>query len=311
MRFFILKLLLFLALLASAYAFLVNRLSEGYVDMYYPKYTQGASSLVIGLSRADQGIDPKTVTENINQEIDLPLINFAANQYYYGEVYLEAIKKKLIRANGKGVFILSASPGSFTAPIGFGAEGIKKMDEKAAIGKTEYFNSNPNYSYIINCYGEGLYHALLAQRAPGNVITHDNGWNEVLASGSDFTLSDALKMDWKRQNLAYFQRRLPKEETKSYRWEWFGKTIEYLMDKGQVILVRMPADKEIIDFENENSPNFRKSMDSITKVHQIPYLDYSKNAPGYETYDGSHLHSESAIQFSTQLAKDMAVHIKR
>ena len=52
-------------------------------------------------------------------------------------------------------------------------------------------------------------------------------------------------------------------------------------------------------------------MDSITKVHQIPYLDYSKNAPGYKTYDGSHLHSESAIQFSTQLAKDMAVHIKR
>ncbi|WP_010517365.1 hypothetical protein [Croceivirga radicis] len=311
MRYFILKLILFFTLFAMAYAFMVNKLSEGYVDMYYPKYTQDAGSLVIGLSRADQGIDPKTVADNINQEINLPLVNFAANQYYYGEVYLEAIKKKFSKKKDNGLFILSVSPGSFTAPIGFGAEGIKKMDEKAAIGKSEDFNSNPNYSYIINCYGQGLYHALFAQRAPGNVITHNNGWNEVLVSGSDFTLSDALKMDWKRQNLAYFQRRLPKEETKSYRLEWFGRTIEYLKDKGQVLLVRMPADKEIIDFENENSPNFRKSMDSITKIHQIPYLDYSENTSGYETYDGSHLHSESAIQFSTQLAKDMAVHIKK
>lgn len=311
MRYFILKLILFCVLLASAYAFMVNRLSEGYVDMYYPKYTQDAGSLVIGLSRADQGIAPKTVSENLDRKIDLPLVNFAANQYYYGEVYLEAIKKKLKKGNHKGMFILSVSPGSFTAPIGFGAEGIKKMDEKAAIGKTEDFSSDPNYSYIINCYGQGLYHALFTQRAPGNVITHNNGWNEVLVSGNDFTLSDALKLDWKRQNIAYFQRRLPKEETKSYRWEWFGRTIEYLKDKGQVVLVRMPADKEIIDFENENSPNFRKSMDSITKIHQIPYLDYSINTQDYETYDGSHLHSESAIQFSTQLAKDMAVHIKK
>ncbi|MBR9853728.1 MAG: hypothetical protein GYB37_04005 [Algicola sp.] len=311
MRYFILKLTLFFSLLASAYLFMVNKLSEGYVDMYYPKYTQHAGGLVIGLSRADQGIDPKTIVENLELKTDLPLINFAANQYYYGEVYLEGIKQKLKHGSGNGLFILSVSPGSFTGPIGFGTKGIKEMDGKTAMGKAEDFNSDPNYSYIINCYGQGLYHALFAQRAPGNMITHDNGWNEILTSGSDFVLSDALKMDWKRQNLDYFQRRLPKEETKDYRWEWFGKTIEYLRDKGQVVLVRMPADKEVFDFENSNSLNFDRSMDSIIKIHQIPYLDYSKNSSYFETYDGSHLHSGSAIQFSTQLAKDIGVHIKK
>jgi hypothetical protein len=68
----------------------------------------------------------------------------------------------------------------------------------------------------------------------------------------------------------------------------------------------MPADGEIISFENEHLPAFNAMVDSVAKVYQVPYLDYSESRPGFGTYDGSHLYSETAKEFSTILAKDIS-----
>ncbi|MCB0373552.1 MAG: hypothetical protein KDD31_11120 [Muricauda sp.] len=306
MRIFILKIVVFCTLLASAYLLMVHKLSEGYVDMYYPKFTQKAGSLVIGLSRADEGIDPETILNNLPEKSDQSLVNFASNQNYYGKVYMDAIKEKLDDSAENRFFILSISPGSFTAPKGFGTKGIEAMDTKTPIGKTFDFTSNPNYSYIMNCYGSGLYNAFLDVDSADNLTSHDNGWNEISLKSNTFTITKDLMFDWKRQNLAYFERRLPKEEVKTYRLEWFGKTIEYLKNKGTVFLVRMPADEEIVSFENEHLPTFNAMVDSVAKVYKVPYLDYSESRPGFGTYDGSHLYSETAKEFSTILAKDMS-----
>lgn len=292
--------------MASAYLLMVHKLSEGYVDMYYPKFTQKAGSLVIGLSRADEGIDPETILNNLPKKSDQSLVNFASNQNYYGKVYLEAIKHKLDDSGENRFFILTISPGSFTAPKGFGTKGIEAMDTKTPIGKTSDFTSNPNYSYIMNCYGNSLYNVFLDVDSADNLTSHQNGWNEISLKSNTFTITKDLMFDWKRQNLAYFERRSPKEEVKTYRLEWFGKTIEYLKNKGRVFLVRMPADEEIISFENEHLPTFNAMVDSITKIYQVPYLDYSESRPGFGTYDGSHLYSETAKEFSTVLAKDMS-----
>lgn len=311
MRIFILKIVVFCTLLASAYLLMVNKLSEGYVDMYYSKFTQKAESLIIGLSRADEGIDPETILNNLPKTVDQSLVNFASNQNYYGRVYLEAIKNKLNDGKEAPFFILTISPGSFTAPKGFGTKGIEAMDTKTAIGKTSDFTSNPNYSYIMNCYGGGLYNAFLDVDSGGNLTSHDNGWNEISLKSNTFTITKDLMFDWKRQNLAYFERRLPKEEVKPYRLEWFGKTIEYLKNKGMVFLVRMPADQEIISFENKHLPTFNTMVDSITQVHQVPYLDYSNSQTEFGTYDGSHLYSETAKEFSAVLAKDMLPYLNK
>lgn len=311
MRLFILKIILFCTLLATVYLTMVHQLSEGYVDMYYPKFTQNAGSLILGLSRADEGIDPETLGNNLSKVMDTTLVNFASNQNYYGKVYLEAVKGKLDDSAVNRFFILSVSPGSFTAPKGFGTKGIEAMDSKTPIGKTSDFTSKPNYSYIMNCYGSGLYNAFLDVDSADNLTSHSNGWNEVSLKSNSLNITNDLIKDWKRQNLAYFERRLPNEELKAYRLEWFGKTIEYLKNKGAVFLVRMPADQEIIQFENEHLPNFNILMDSIADEYKIPFLDYSEVQPGFQTYDGSHLYAESAKEFSAVLAKDISKYLNR
>lgn len=312
MKVFILKITLFCALLVLSYLAMVHKLSEGYVDMYYPKFTQSAKSLIIGLSRADEGIDPYTLENGLPEEYNGPVVNFASNQNYFGSVYLDAIKEKLVDTGNskKRFFIVTVSPGSFTAPKGFGTKGIEAMDRKTAIGRANDFTSMPNYSYIMNCYGNGLYNAFIDSYSGGNLTTHTNGWNEVSLESPTFNITQEVIKDWKRKNLAYFERRLPKEEVKPYRLEWFGKTLEHLKKEGDVFLVRMPADKEIIEFENKNLPTFKTLMDSITHVYQIPYLDYSIGNKSFGTYDGSHLYSESAKEFSTILARDMLRHLK-
>ena len=84
------KLLLFSFVLSATYLLLVHKLSQGYVDMYYPKFTQPGGSLVLGLSRADQGIDPSLLREELRPaDFAAPFVNFASNQSYYGEVYPE------------------------------------------------------------------------------------------------------------------------------------------------------------------------------------------------------------------------------
>src|SRR5690606_31155919 len=205
MKNLILKSVFFCSLLAGSYLFLVDKLSEGHVDMNYPKFTQEAGSLIIGLSRADQGIDPEILESHfLSPGFNGPLINFASNQSYFGETYLNAIKKKLNADPGKRIFIVAVSPGSFSGPVGFGAKGIETMDKNTPIGKTKDFTSNPNYSYIMNCYGNGLYTALINERGWENLTSHANGWNEISLESKSSPITPALIGDWKKQNLAYY-----------------------------------------------------------------------------------------------------------
>lgn len=306
MKNLILKAVLFCSLMAIGYFLLVDKLSKGFVDMTYLKFTQEAGSLVIGLSRADLGIDPQTVEEQLIGFSDSgPLINFASNQYNFGETYLNAIKKKLNSSPDNRIFIITVSPGSFTAPKGFGAKGILSLDSKTAIGKTKDFTSYPNYSYIINCYGSGLYTALIENRDWDNLTPHDNGWNEISLESNSTPIGTELIEYWKRQNLAYYGRKLSMIEVKPYRKEWFVKTIEFLQSEGSVYLVRMPVDQEILNFENQSWEGFSTYIQDVASERNIPYFDYSHRSGRFATYDGSHLYSETAKEFSAQLAQDI------
>ncbi len=306
MKKLIIKTIFFCSILGGGYFLLVDQLSKGYVDMTYQKFTQEAGSLIIGLSRADLGIDPETIEDHIPEEtFNGPLINFASNQYNFGETYFKAIKRKLNTAPGKRIFIITVSPGSFTAPMGFGYKGIAAMDSKTGIGKTKDFTSNPNYSYIMNCYGNGLYTALIENRDWDNLTAHNNGWNEISLESKSTPIGKTLMGDWKRQNLAYYHRQLSQLEIKPYRKEWFVKTIEFLKSEGSVYLVRMPVDREILNFENQSWKEFNSYIRGVALEKNIPYFDYSQEGGKFATYDGSHLYSETAKEFSTQLAKDI------
>ena len=311
MKRFLIKLIVLVLLLTSVYLLLVDKLSKGYVDMYYNKFTERAGSLILGLSRADQGIAPHILERSlVEHDFELPLVNFASNQSFYGDVYHQAITKKLKNDMNTGLFILSVTPGSFTAPKGAGAKEIELFDEESVMGKADEFASNPNYNYIMNCYGQSLYNSIYNTTKWENLKTHLNGWNELQIKSSIMKITDKDINIWKSQNISFYERKSRTEEFQKIRLQAFLDIVTFLKGKGKVFLVRLPADSDVIALENKNHNNFDHQMDSIAKIYGIPYLNYSTRQGSLKTYDGSHLESESAKKFTALLSRDIGSYIK-
>ncbi len=291
--------------LIGAYFFFVDKLSEGYVDDYYNKFTQEAGSLVLGLSRGEQGIVPDIVEETFHGQIQTPVINFATNQSSYGEAYLRAVKRKLGINHKKGLFILSVTPGNFTAPQGMSDEEIIALDENTPMGKMDDFISSPNYEYIIDCYAYSLYNVFNPYKSQGPLLSHKNGWNEIRIDENPGPVVENDIANWKALTKKYYKRKLKEESISQYRIQSFIKTLNFLKEYGNVVMVRMPADVELIHLENDNWKDFDTKFDSIAKKHDVPYLNYSRLKDSLKTYDGSHLVSKSAKRFTRILSDDI------
>ena len=308
MKNFFFKTIIFCIILASTYAFFVNKLSKDYVDPYYNKFTQEAGGLILGLSRASEGISPEVIEEELDSgPFEKPMINFAMNvvQSSYGEIYLNGIKKKLKPNSKKGLFIVSVSPGSFTALSGMSDENIIDMDKEGIIGKIDNFTSAPNYSYIVNTYSQPLYNTLHDFDKWDHYNSHSNGWNEITQNGKTNNIKEADISYWKSLTIRYYKRRIKKEQLSNYRLNYFIDIIKYLKTVGNVFIVRLPADNDIIQIENDLWKNFDKQFDSISKNHDVKYLNYSTLGSHYKTYDGSHMLSNSAKKFTKLLSRDI------
>jgi hypothetical protein len=303
---FILKFLLFVLAFIGIYLFSVNKLSKGYVDSYYNKFTQEAGSLIIGISRANQAISPSIIEkEMVNINIDKPIVNFAVNSYQspYGEVYFNAIKAKLKKKSNQGLFILSVTPGNFTAQS-LEKEDILKIDKKTMIGKISHYSSSPNYDYIINNYSEPLYNLFYPLNWK-HQISHTDGWNEVKLEYGQQKISDNDILAWKAQTLKKNEKRAKSDTISIYRINSFISLIKYLKNKGNVFIVRLPSDIDIINLENEKWSSFNLEMSNIAKTNNVPFLNYTQQLNEYKTYDGSHLESESAKKFTKVLSDDI------
>lgn len=294
------------------YLFFVDKLAKGYVDPNYNKFTQEAGSLIIGLSRANEGISPYIIEAELKDYISFekPLINFALNEAHFGEVYYNAITKKTLNSNN-GIFILSISPGNFTAPLGLNGEKTFEFDKRLSIGKINNFTSAPNYDYIINNYETSLYNTLHNLDMWNHRTSHKNGWNEIKLKSYQDTIKDKDINYWKSLTLRFYEKKIKTDGLSEYRYEYFIKTIQYLKTKGTVFLTRIPSDEDLVEFGNKKWVKFDVEMDSISSVYNIPYFNYSKQSIKYKTYDGSHLESESAKKFSKVLSDDIKSYLSK
>ncbi|WP_430969165.1 hypothetical protein [Spongiimicrobium sp. 2-473A-2-J] len=310
---FYLKLSFFILLFIGTYFFVVHQLSQGYVDVYYPKFTQRAESLIIGLSRGHDGISPDVIADELDSfPMARPLINFAFDKYQspYGEIYLEGIAKKIGENTEDGLFILTLSPGGFTIPGKMDDDAILKMDKKMIMGKLSDFHSNPNYNYIVKCYAQSLYAVYNRNNLFENQVTHPNGWNEIKVYTEESEISEADMKHWKSLTLRGYEQIMKKEKISAYRIRHFVKTLTFLKERGTVLMVRLPSDPDIIALENAYWSNFSEQMDSISIAHKVPFFDYTKQPHAYKTYDGSHLVSRSAVEFSKRLGGDIRAYLK-
>ncbi|NJX15875.1 hypothetical protein [Tamlana crocina] len=309
MKRFLIKLSLFTLSLICVYGFLVNKLSEDYVDIYYKKFTQKASGLIIGISKASKGINPAIIEKKLKDlNYDTPIINFAlnVNNSPFGEVYFEAIKKKLNPKQNNQLFIIAVSPGAFAAPQKMNPEDIYKMDKNRTIlGKVSQVAANPNYNYVLNTYEQPLYNALHPYEKWTFNEIHDNGWLEIMPVAKKDTIRESDTKFWKSNILRLFRDQLGFQEVSSYRIDSFTKILAYLKSKGDTFIVRIPEDQEFYDLEHKFWPTFERDMDSISNQHDIPFLNYSNLIGHFKTYDGLHLDSTGATEFTKMFSEDI------
>jgi hypothetical protein len=84
-----------------------------------------------------------------------------------------------------------------------------------------------------------------------------------------------------------------------------GRTLDFLGAHGRVWVIRMPIDPEVLVLEGRYWPDFNEVMGEMAASHGARFLDYSREGDAFETYDGSHLLSESARAFTRRLCEDL------
>ena len=310
MKHFLLNIILFCLVLLGTYFFFINKLSNGIVDENYYKFTKEAGGLIIGQSRANQGIDPKIIEEKLsNRGFNFPIVNFAFDGYqsFYGKVYLNAIKEKIKKGNKNGLFIISVNPGSFSVQKNMKNDSLLQMDDNLMLSKLTSFKSNPNYNYLINYYSNSLYNTLLKEDGPSNLIVHKNGWKELKQETKSNSFKESDIKQWKNETINNYSKLIKTKAVNKTRYNYLIETIIYLKQKGEVFLVRIPTDNDITDLENNNWKKFNQEFDSISNSHNIHFLDYSDLK--VKTYDGSHLFSESAKKFTNILTDDIKAYL--
>ena len=291
MKKFLIKLALFFSLALVFTGYVVFKIG-GSFDHHYLRFTSGRQqSLILGTSRAARGIQPKVLNKRLQGK---QFYNFAfnANISPYGPVYFRAIKKKLDPKASQGIYILVISPIHFLNELRVKDDTLRFRELSRCLAKTKYVNLNPNVFYLLNNY-ENFIYEYLRNFNQDKWFLHDDGWLEVNAG-----TKDPKVLTKRRNNVA---KRMKSNVGKVYfseiRWQYFIKTIQLLKKHGEVYLVRLPVDKQILDIEDKYMPGFDTLIDNAFD-NNVPYFDMTHMADDFIFNDGSHLNKKSSEEVS-------------
>jgi hypothetical protein len=309
------KLLLRLTLLLGTVALLGSLgiwlgLRRGYVDAFYARFTSPpAGSLVLGTSRAAQGIKPSVLAMQLGKSYEGPWLNYAFTlaESPYGPGYLSSIQRKLALGTKKGLFVLAVDPWSLALPkdVKLGDRRFTKgrnvlfPEEKSMVSQVASVSQNPNLDYLAHYLHRPFYQLLLnADTAHVVERLHPDGWLEIALPPP--TADTALLRRRTAEKLATYRKLAATSSPSFERYLSLLGTIDLLKQHGRVVLVRLPTDPAMAALERQFHPDFDQLM-SQPRVLYLNYLDQP-----YPTNDGNHITRQAAEQFSQQLAADIA-----
>lgn len=276
------------------YLYLQELITEN--DPFYWKSTYASPTLVIGASRANQGISPDVLEEEL--QLEHPALNFAFTGIHspYGEPYYKLIKRKIDYDHTPGLFILSVHPANITDIEG----GRGRRETEFRFYDMWLVNSNPNPEYIIrNINGrQSLLPVIITNIEPKREfdILHHNGWIERT------TPPEKRKRDIDELKAMQYEPVVSLE-----REQYLKKTVAYLKEYGEVVMVRMPVSNAAKHREETFFyRDFDAYMQEIADEYGAQYLNYSEDGEQYEYNDGiHHLDGPSAVEFTRRMARDI------
>jgi hypothetical protein len=269
-------------------------MADGYTDSFYLRFTTPRQqNMIIGTSRAAQGIRPSVLEKVIHRKF----FNYAFTLAHspFGPVYLKSIVKKTDPYQKNGVFIISIDPWSICSKTENPEDTVNFREVDRCVGNTKDVTSDPNIKYLINNLG-GKYYKILFGNTDRQL--HENGWLEITINMDKKSVEKR-----KKKKLAYYKKNhVPFFEYSDLRFQYLMNTIQFLSEHGKVYMVRLPVSDEMLAMEKEFMPQFNDRVRSV-----IPYLDgyYDMTLlPNeFSFIDGNHLFQESGYDVSDMIGK--------
>lgn len=268
--------------------------ADGYTDPFYARFTSPAqSSLIIGTSKAAQGLRPDV----LNKTLPDPIYNFAFTIAHspFGPAYLNGIKQKLSQSDiaKRGIFIVTVDAWSISDANVDPNDETQFDENKSFLNKLTTVSSKPNIPYLL-----GFYKNKFAKIFDRDTVAylHDDGWLEIN------TRMDAKTVGIRIQNKAEsMKERITRYQLSETRLSYLHKTITYLQERGSVYIVTLPVHPELTKIDAAVIPNFKELMYKLSRETRAPFLDLSQENKDYIYTDGIHLYKDSAALVSDKI----------
>jgi len=293
MKSFIFKLFVFFLLLLIP-IFLVFVQANGYSYPFYLRFTTPKqSSLILGTSKAAQGIRPDIINGILARD-DIYNYSFTVVHSPYGQTYLKSIKKKLSKTNKNGIFIVTVDPWSLSSNKKDVNNPDIFVELNNCLSNTTWVNTKPNIEYLLKNYNKP-YVDLLRK---SEIKLHNNGWLEVTV------LMDSISVNRRLLDklTLYKEGQMTHSGFSKVRLEYLIKTIKYLKQYGKVYLIRLPVHPQIMKIENEYMTDFDSKIKSVV-LETANYFDMTHLNDNYKYTDGMHLDKKSAKEVSKIIAE--------
>jgi hypothetical protein len=286
-----------LAGILSGMMMLVFLQADGTTDAFYRRFTTPRQhSLIIGTSRAAQGLQPQIINSKLGGDTSLTeggLFNYAftAANSPYGPVYTKSIQRKLTKDGYAGRFVLSVSPLSLSSLC----DSLYCFRENNLfLDKLEFVAVSPNVEYLVTSYGKPMIELLT--RNDSSIYLHEDGWLEVSVDMKPQKIADRTQ-----RKMDHYRNTLPSYKLSETRLESLKELIAYLQNRGEVYLVRLPISDEMMNLEDEFFPDFDRMMEDLSTRYQVPYFNFTSSNEDYIYTDGNHLWKGSGAEVSRQL----------
>jgi hypothetical protein len=290
MKKFILHLSIISILTLSVILLILSR-ADGWTDPFYIRFTTPKQqNMILGTSRAAQGLQTKKFEQILNQGF----YNYAFTVAHspFGKVYYESIKRKHSRKKG-GLFIVAVDPWSISSWCESPNDLEQFRENNLFLDKIKIVDFNPNIFYLLDNLSGNYLDILFKKKS--SMFLHKDGWLEVSNIKMD-SVSVANRVSNKIETYRYTY--LPKTNYSSIRLDYLVKTIIYLKEYGNVYLVRLPIHEGMMEVEEELMPDFDLKIKEAIDLSS-GYLDMTPQNELFEYTDGNHLYKESGKKVST------------
>lgn len=302
---FITKIVLF-SIFPIASFWLVLIFDQGRTDSFYRRFTTPRqSALILGNSKAAQGIVPNVLDAELMGLFNVSVYNysFSVNNSPYGSIYLNSIKRKLNENVRGSYFIVTIDPWGISSYKEDPNDTSIFDENNKFLHEVKKVDLDPNWYYLNGHYKNSFYEIPLQWIKPGPSKLHDNGWFETKREMSENAISYRTGV-----MVEMFEGYLKEFTFSEARLKYLMETILFLKNYGEVYLVRMPLQRSILQIEERLMGDFDQLMMEFSSDLEVPYIDFTKLERSYEFKDGLHLSSKSAKAFTADLANWIKLH---